>query len=159
MITPVRSCGACTACCKPLEAYDGTFHKPAGEWCKYCDISKGCKIYETRPGVCSGFRCQWLMGFGEDTDRPDKTRIIVDFHKVGFFEEGACELWEVSEAALQRPYAAQVTRWMIERDIPVTHRPLGGKQMTTFLPPSLSFKEIFEVLEEENIKLGSLDDI
>lgn len=157
--TITRSCGGCTACCKPLDAYDGIFHKPAGVWCKHCRIGKGCGIYDTRPSVCKGFRCEWLKGFGEESDRPDKMRVILDFHKLGFFDEGVCEIWEVSEGALQRPYTAKITRWMVERNIPVTHRPLGGKKMKTFLPPSLMFKEILEVLKEDNIDLGLLADL
>jgi hypothetical protein len=57
-----RSCGSCSLCCKLLRIDDGDFHKPAGQWCEHCKPSRdGCSIYNTRPMICRGFACGWLV--------------------------------------------------------------------------------------------------
>jgi len=53
----------------------------AGEWCKYCDIGKGCSIYEIRPDVCVNFECLWLNSHSEGEGmqiemRPDKCKVV-----------------------------------------------------------------------------------
>lgn len=55
---PARSCAGCTLCCK-LPAIP-EIAKPTQTWCADCDIGKGCKIYETRPGTCRKFECVYL---------------------------------------------------------------------------------------------------
>jgi hypothetical protein len=73
-------CGSCTACCRvyAIPAFD----KPAGKWCEYCDIGKGCKAYETRPKhECADFECLWLemnrLGHEPADDlRPDRCKVV-----------------------------------------------------------------------------------
>jgi len=59
-----RACGECSLCCKllPIKKGEGDngFAKPANEWCKHCEVGKGCKIYADRPTACRGFTCMWL---------------------------------------------------------------------------------------------------
>jgi len=55
-----RSCGQCSLCCKLLEI--PPLDKPATKWCAHCSPGGGgCQIYATRPAVCRGFACRWLI--------------------------------------------------------------------------------------------------
>jgi hypothetical protein len=51
--------------------------KPRNQWCKFCEIGKGCGIYPDRPQVCKLFNCQWLLGDFPDEMRPDKIGFYV----------------------------------------------------------------------------------
>jgi hypothetical protein len=53
-----RACGACTLCCKVLGIAE--LEKPQGDWCRHCDIGRGCKIYDRRPAECRSFHCGYL---------------------------------------------------------------------------------------------------
>jgi len=64
---PGRSCGACSYCCKLLLIED--LNKPSHQWCEHCRPGRGgCSIYETRPKVCQGFACGWLMSSNVSDD-------------------------------------------------------------------------------------------
>ena len=65
-------------CCKLLGITE--LQKPRNKWCPHCDIGKGCKIYNDRPGSCSEFRCLYLDSdtIPED-ERPDKTGVVMFF--------------------------------------------------------------------------------
>jgi hypothetical protein len=68
-------CGSCTACCKILAVEP--LQKPAGQWCKHCDIGKGCKIYLDRPEPCHAFECLWLQHDEmPDAARPDHCKVV-----------------------------------------------------------------------------------
>jgi hypothetical protein len=71
-------CDGCTLCCKLLDL--PWVNSPAGKWCKYCDIGKGCKIYNKDiPIDCFNYKCAY-----NDLDnppielRPDKCKIIFE---------------------------------------------------------------------------------
>ena len=53
-----RACGACTLCCKVLSIRE--LGKPGGDWCRHCDIRRGCGIYDDRPSECRTFHCGYL---------------------------------------------------------------------------------------------------
>ena len=42
-----RDCGDCSLCCK----LPRTDFKEEYQWCKSCDVGKGCNIYSTRPHI------------------------------------------------------------------------------------------------------------
>lgn len=50
--------------------------KPYFARCEHL-TEKGCGIYETRPVSCRDYHCIWLKGYGEDSDRPDRSGILV----------------------------------------------------------------------------------
>lgn len=75
-----RTCGGCTTCCKTHPIF--RIEKHAAKWCQHCNIGKGCKIYNERPEECAGFKCQWLMGYGLDSERPDIIKIVVDYCEI-----------------------------------------------------------------------------
>ena len=72
-----RTCGECSECCKTHAIIE--LKKRAGKWCGFRIKGQGCRIYQKRPIGCVDFQCQWLKGHGEDSDRPDRTGIVVDF--------------------------------------------------------------------------------
>ena len=57
-IVPGRACGTCTLCCKILSITE--LAKPKGQWCRHCDIGRGCRIYDQRPPSCRTFICGYL---------------------------------------------------------------------------------------------------
>ena len=84
-----RTCGTCTMCCKLLAVPE--LKKPEGIWCDGCAIGVGCRIYNHKPQACTEFECLWLKGYGEDNERPDKTKIVItvqaDGETLTFFED------------------------------------------------------------------------
>ena len=72
-----RSCGSCYMCCTLMGVPE--IDKKDGEPCKYAKkgpCKDACTIYETRPQACRDFECLWLLGFGEERDKPDKSKVI-----------------------------------------------------------------------------------
>ncbi len=128
-----RSCGGCTACCKSMAIIE--INKPAGKWCPHCSIGKGCRVYTERPASCNEFKCEWLKGFGEEKDRPDHTKIILDFIKLikGGLPGGILQVWEVSEGSMASSFAKKTTLLALENGIWVAHLPLHG-QRHMFVP-------------------------
>jgi len=58
--------------------------KPPGAWCEHCAIGSGCRIYETRPGECRDFLCEWLTTpVLPDAFRPDRTKVVLVRHPDG----------------------------------------------------------------------------
>jgi hypothetical protein len=78
----MRQCDGCTLCCTTAEVQGKDFYKPVGEKCIHqCN---GCKIFgqESRPEVCNTFKCAWLRGFGNEEDRPDKTKVLTSINNL-----------------------------------------------------------------------------
>lgn len=74
----MRSCGSCTLCCKLAVVL--SIAKRANEWCRFCEIGKGCRIYPMRPQDCIDFRCGWLDGQLLEEHRPDRIGFYVSGH-------------------------------------------------------------------------------
>ncbi len=160
-IVPGRTCGTgndrCTACCKSLEISVRDFSKPAGAWCPHCDLGrKMCRIYPYRPPTCRTFRCEWLKGWGDADERPDRTQLIFDFHKEGFFADGLLQVFEVSEGALEGDFAIQKTREVTGYGTPVLYLPLHGRKRLFFPPHDILEADIIAALEKEDIDIGVL---
>jgi hypothetical protein len=74
---PDRSCGNCTLCCKVNGVPE--LEKPVGEWCKHCEVGKGCKIYADRPEVCAKWYCGWrTVPFLGDVWYPASARMVAN---------------------------------------------------------------------------------
>lgn len=71
-----RECGECSACCTVLGI--PSIEKPAWERCQHVCEGGGCGIYEQRPSECREWSCFWRLGWGEDSDRPEKLGVVVD---------------------------------------------------------------------------------
>jgi hypothetical protein len=118
-----RNCGTCTACCKthPVQEID----KPAGAWCPHCNIGRGCRIYDDRPPSCRDFTCQWLKGTGEDDDRPDKSKLVIDFIQnpdVG----DVVALFEVMPGGLSKRLATTIRKAAFAKRYAVLAIPIYG---------------------------------
>ena len=75
-----RQCGHCTMCCYVLGVdAPPKMSKPPDVWCKHCEPSKGCMIYDDRPKACRSFHCQWLLDASfDDAWYPAKSRIVIN---------------------------------------------------------------------------------
>jgi Fe-S-cluster containining protein len=65
----------------------------------FLQMSSGCEscgVYEDRPEVCKSYSCMWLAGYGESSDRPDHSRMLIDtIHRI----ENAVECKPIEENA------------------------------------------------------------
>lgn len=75
--TMQRTCGECNACCRTMPIRE--LGKPVAEPCSHLRHGR-CGIYDERPEVCRVFRCQWLMGVGEQEHRPDRMGAMLTVH-------------------------------------------------------------------------------
>lgn len=112
-----RSCGACRACCVSMTIPEyPPAGKPAGVPCKHAlpasEGCGGCGVFGRRreavgakmAAICEGFRCGWLLGFGTDADRPDKSGLIAVQTPEGR------SIFEVEPGSLDRPEARDLIR-------------------------------------------------
>lgn len=74
-----RTCGGCTSCCFTHGVTE--IKKQPRKDCSHC-TSDGCGIYKDRPEACQKFRCAWLMGIGEDIERPDLIGAVSTLHPI-----------------------------------------------------------------------------
>ena len=84
----VRACDGCTLCCKvvPMQARGprGDIIKDGETWCRFCDKSNGCTIYDERPDACRIFRCVWLDNPSiPDSLRPDRSGVVLEPYHTG----------------------------------------------------------------------------
>ena len=76
-----RTCGTCRVCCVRPEVPE--LGKPMDAPCPHlnpdAESERGCMVFgeATRPRVCGGFSCAWLMGLGDEDDRPDKLGVLM----------------------------------------------------------------------------------
>jgi hypothetical protein len=75
---PVRPCGDCYACCV-MPGID-ILKKHPMQTCKNLEQHR-CKIYASRPDVCSRFYCSWTMGNFAEEDQPQKSGFIVGIYE------------------------------------------------------------------------------
>ena len=75
VVTPIRSCGPCTACCVVFAIE--VLSKPEYVRCSHRD-SAGCTIYEERPKACQAYACLWLEGEFDVGQRPDLVGLALD---------------------------------------------------------------------------------
>ncbi len=123
----VRECGECNACCKTHAVVE--LNKPDGKWCTHAAPGKGCAIYGSHPKSCKEFSCAWLMGLGDESERPDKTKFVIDpVNYPGCPPGGVVQLWEVTEGALTKGNAMDVTFSLHSAGQTVLHIPLRGKK-------------------------------
>jgi len=79
-----RACGACSLCCTVLRVDE--LGKLAGTPCRHQRVGHpdgGCGIHATRPSICRGYRCLWLKGSLEESDRPDRLGAVLSLASEG----------------------------------------------------------------------------
>lgn len=148
----LRVCGGCTACCKSMPIRE--LNKSIGVWCRHCDVGVGCRAYADRPSSCRDFRCQWLMGVGEDIDRPDRVGIILDYvcHPESLLGE-LLQIWEAREGALDTSFSWGATHEALSSGIWVSHIPLRGNKKLFQLPNRVITPDIQYALVSEGFSL------
>lgn len=134
-----RTCGDCTACCRTHKVPE--IKKETGQLCRFCS-GKGCGIYSKRPRSCQDFKCQWLIGFGEEEDRPDKSGRVLDFRK-GKPWGRLLMIWEAGEGQFPNPNIWLMTREILNRGWLVVHIPLSGTRKL-FLPGSVRMTKMLK---------------
>jgi len=63
----------------------------------------GCSIYGTRYEICRVYKCAWLLGAWEESDRPDKRGVLTQEQVVNGEWTGAIEFVEVVHGKLASP--------------------------------------------------------
>jgi hypothetical protein len=105
-----KSCGSCNMCCKVLQIDD--LAKPAGAWCKNAKPGIGCTIYETRPGSCQAFFCEWILNKDMGPEwKPDAAKFVVnpltsDANLLIGVDPNFANAWR------REPYHTQIRQWV-----------------------------------------------
>lgn len=116
-----RQCGQCSLCCKLLHVIE--LNKPANEWCPHCKPGRpggGCTIHETRPPICRGFFCGWMLtpNVGDEW-YPLRSRMVLSFAPLGGIQTVTVTVDpKYPEAWTKPPYYPQL-KAMAERGLHV----------------------------------------
>jgi hypothetical protein len=108
-ILPGRACETCTLCCKVLSITE--LAKPQGQWCQHCEIGRGCKIYDVRPGECRTFYCGYLTWPMLGTHWfPANSKLVVTSELEGMriaihVDLGRPQAWR------QEPFYSEIKEW------------------------------------------------
>ncbi|KKS65766.1 MAG: hypothetical protein UV34_C0009G0037 [Parcubacteria group bacterium GW2011_GWB1_42_6] len=145
-----RVCGGCTACCKTHAVYE--IEKPVGKWCPHCEPSRECRIYADRPKGCRGFRCEWLKGFGEEDDRPDKSGLVLDYISFRPLIPRLFQIWESRGGALREAGVKELIDLSLRNCIPVVLFYSSGKREFFSGGMELS-KEVEQAMRREKVKI------
>jgi hypothetical protein len=84
-----------------------------GQWCPHCVSHSSCGIYETRPGECRTFDCNWLINaaIGEEW-KPIRSRMVLHHVNDGGFSKLVVHVDPGSPQAWRKePYYSQLKRW------------------------------------------------
>lgn len=76
-----RKCESCHVCCVETEITDVNLKKSCNVTCPNLDLTLNtnkCKIYNNAPSQCKDYYCSWMMGYGNELDRPDYSGIIAN---------------------------------------------------------------------------------
>jgi len=130
MLKKPRRCGTCTGCCTTHRIPE--LEKPAGTPCPKLG-EKGCSIYGKHPTSCREFKCLWLRGGFEGSQRPDRLGLVCDVAepKNGVQPMVVRELWE---GALESTEAKLFVEYYCSKMILIlfNHR---VERLGTFGPP------------------------
>lgn len=80
----------------------------------------GCGRYAARPRDCRVFRCGWLSGMFEASDRPDRSGVMLAATPGSVFGERAVSVWEVRPGAAAEGRGAAIVNALYARGIAVT---------------------------------------
>jgi len=101
----MRTCGDCIVCCVypgikeldkgamvhcPHVKLPGPIKENQAYYTGAC-VGSNCAVHDSdaKPECCSGYKCLWLMGFGDEGDRPDKALMLFDYtHRIENAAEG-----------------------------------------------------------------------
>jgi hypothetical protein len=152
-VVPNRSCGSCSLCCKVVSI--PMFGKAAGQWCSHAKPGKGCGIHASRPFVCRGAYCHWMMtpGLGPEW-KPDVAKFAIFVREQGqritvHVDQGSPQAWR------REPYYRTFKQWAVKA---AAQRPqmhlidvMHGNRVTVILPDR--DVEIGTVADDETIEV------
>ena len=120
-----RHCGPCRECCVHVGVEE--LDKPAGKSCKHL-FSKGCSIYEDRPGGCRKFVCVWYQGVFGFNDRPDKTGVCCWVSPTGIMLDENGDKVLTLFVSHRKKLSKKMEKWMIGQSykFPVILTPMKG---------------------------------
>lgn len=73
----MQKCGECTLCCKTCKIEE--VNSSNGVYCRFCNLSVGCEIYDQRPEECEIFKCCYLQMNNVHPDlRPDRCGVVFE---------------------------------------------------------------------------------
>lgn len=116
-----RACGTCALCCKVVSIPE--LEKAAGEWCRHTLPRRGCGIHATRPYICRGAYCEWMIctGLGPEW-KPERAKFALFKTNGGrrltaHVDPGYPSAWRRS------PYYENFKQWALEaaRQTPDMH--------------------------------------
>ncbi len=134
----MRECGDCTLCCLTHHIWEMSragkkLIKPAGVWCEHCDnINHRCTLYPNHNIVCRTYNCEWREGFGDESFKPTKSGLILDWHRTGSATP-RLQIWEAREGALTSAWVKRETDILLRSRVFVAYMYLSGK-MILFVP-------------------------
>jgi len=143
-ILPGRNCGTCTLCCKLMGISE--LDKARGEWCRHCDIGRGCRIYDERPAECREFYCSYLTSpiMGEHWF-PARSKMVVAAEDGGeriviHVDPSRPGAWR------EQPYYQEIKNWaeLAARDLGQVIVSIGKRSIV--------------VLPDEDVDLGIVSD-
>jgi hypothetical protein len=100
-----RACGECTACCKAIGVVE--LGKLSWQDCRH-RTWRGCRRYRKRPLTCRQYACLWLLGLGNEGDRPDKLGVIFSTDVVR--DSLSLNAWQVIPGSMTQPRVMQLLR-------------------------------------------------
>ena len=110
-----RECGSCIECCRFIPIKTELLEKPTNQLCPYCTIGSGCRVYEKRPSVCSGWNCGWrYLSTMSEEFRPDKSGIVI---RVESLPEITVTIIDRKKMLLTEAFASLLARSIRHRSI------------------------------------------
>ena len=94
-------------CCKIMAVPE--LEKPRDQWCKHCDVGRGCKIYLERPEPCRTFYCTYLQdgAIGEHW-KPAHSRMVLTSDASALYvyvDPARADAWR------KEPYYSDLKQW------------------------------------------------
>jgi hypothetical protein len=110
-------------CCSYLSI--SALDKKGFEHCRHCALADpiqenvlqltgvsnngNCRIHDQKPQVCKAYNCLWVHGHGDDDDRPDKSKLLIDrLHQI----EGAIEVKQLVDGVAYTPRGMKIIKRM-----------------------------------------------
>lgn len=149
---PTRVCGGCTACCTTHAVAE--LKKGMNETCRFCS-ENSCQIYPTRPRNCQAFHCEWMKGWVEESYRPDRSGVVLDYFLTDHLLAPVLMIWEYREGATADSLVWEVANQSLESKINVMLWYKSGI-ICLYLPPdrklSSQLKRVIHASREIQVK-------
>ena len=146
-----RRCDECTACCFALEVKK--LDKSINVWCQFCQPASGCRIYHQRPRECRQYKCQWLTGLGEESDRPDRSGFILDYANNWLSGINLLRFWEWQEGSLGQEASLLLTKKCLDLGIAVLGAFKDQRLLIFETPQEVFSDKIRRDLEKEGVRI------